>query len=36
MPWFGPTTTKPKDIAKFDDLFDREFDVEEDSIDNER
>ena len=36
MPWFGPTTTKPKDIAKFDDLFDSQFDVEEDSEDNER
>ena len=36
MPWFGPTTTKPKDIAKLDYLFDSQFDVEEDSDDNER
>ena len=36
MPWFGSRTTKPKDIAKLDYLFDSQFDVEEDSDDNER
>ena len=36
MPWFGPTATKPKDISTFKDLYDSQFDVDEDSEDNER
>jgi hypothetical protein len=31
MPWFGPTTTHPKDLEKFDDLFSSNFEVEEES-----